>query len=124
MRHKPSPPPSEGGLWRERRDFLHVMGLTGALGMAAPLLARADAPPAPVTVSLSAIEPGQQVEVIWAGRKIYVRRRTPKEIAAARAVRLEELRDPQADEDRVQDPEWLVVIGQCTHAGCAPLAGL
>jgi ubiquinol-cytochrome c reductase iron-sulfur subunit len=50
-----------------------------------------------------------------------VRHRTPEEIKAAQDVNLAELRDPQADKDRVIKPEWLVVVGICTHLGCIPL---
>ncbi len=39
----------------------------------------------------------------------------------ARAVKMEDLKDPQKDEDRAKDPEWLVMVGVCTHLGCVPL---
>jgi ubiquinol-cytochrome c reductase iron-sulfur subunit len=60
--------------------------------------------------------------VSWRGKPVFVRRRTQAEIAAAGAVPLGTLRDPQADQDRVQPDhaEWLVVIGVCTHLGCIP----
>lgn len=48
--------------------------------------------------------------------------RTPEEIATEKAVPLESLRDPQTDEQRAQDPKFLVVIGVCTHLGCVPVA--
>ena len=44
-----------------------------------------------------------------------------KKIAEARAVKMEDLKDPQKDEDRAKDPEWLVMVGVCTHLGCVPL---
>ena len=49
--------------------------------------------------------------------------RTPEEIAEARAVNLDDLPDPQKDEDRVKEgkDEWLVMLGVCTHLGCVPL---
>ena len=39
----------------------------------------------------------------------------------AKSVKLEDLKDPQKDEDRAKDPEWLVMLGVCTHLGCVPL---
>lgn len=48
--------------------------------------------------------------------------RTAGEIDTERNVPLAELRDPQHDNDRVQKPEWLVLIGVCTHLGCVPIA--
>lgn len=62
-----------------------------------------------------------QSHFIFPGKPLFVRHRTPDEIAATRAVPMSELRDPQPDDDRVQKPEWLVVIGVCTHLGCIPI---
>ena len=72
-------------------------------------------------VDLSAIPDGQIVTVKWRGKPVFIGHRTPKEIEAARAVPLSELRDPATDESRVQRPEWLIVVGVCTHLGCVPL---
>jgi len=58
------------------------------------------------------------------GQPIFVRRRTTAEIEAARTVPLEALPDPARDEDRAPDPQWIVVSGVCTHAGCTVSAGL
>jgi len=71
-------------------------------------------------VDISAIEVGQSITVVWRGKPIFVRHRTPDEIQAAETVDLGELKDPQSDKDRVQKPEWLVMIGICTHLGCIP----
>ena len=46
---------------------------------------------------------------------------TLEEIAEAKAVKMEDLKDPQKDEDRAKNPEWLVMLGVCTHLGCVPL---
>ena len=43
------------------------------------------------------------------------------EIEAAREVKVDDLRDPQPDAERVQKPEWLIMVGVCTHLGCVPL---
>lgn len=48
--------------------------------------------------------------------------RTPSEIQTERSVDVQSLRDPQHDADRVQQSEWLVIIGVCTHLGCVPIA--
>mgnify|MGYP006271747367 CR=1 FL=1 len=76
---------------------------------------------APIEVDLSAIPEGSSVTVKWRGKPIFVRHRTPKEIKEAVDVALAQLPDPQADAQRVKKPEWLVVIGVCTHLGCIPL---
>ena len=57
----------------------------------------------------------------WRGKPVFIRHRTPDEIARANAIDGAELRDPQEDEARVQRPELLVVVGVCTHLGCVPL---
>ena len=48
--------------------------------------------------------------------------RTEDEIAKEVAVDIATLRDPEADADRAQKPEYLVIIGVCTHLGCVPIA--
>ncbi len=45
-----------------------------------------------------------------------------EDIAAANSVNMAELRDPATDASRVKNPEWLVVLGICTHLGCVPMA--
>ena len=59
--------------------------------------------------------------VAWRGKPVFIDHRTPEEIKAAEAVDVSSLRDPQADSARVKKPEWLVIIGVCTHLGCIPL---
>ncbi|KAG6554097.1 hypothetical protein Mapa_004012 [Marchantia paleacea] len=76
---------------------------------------------ASLEVNLSNIEPGATVTVKWRGKPVFIRRRTESDIKLANTVSMSELRDPQEDSARVQDPEWLVVIGVCTHLGCVPL---
>jgi ubiquinol-cytochrome c reductase iron-sulfur subunit len=113
-----------------RRDFLDLVAWsTLAVGTGAlvwPLIDQMN-PSADVLalstieVDLSQIEVGQAVTVKWRGKPIFIRHRTPEEITEAAAVPASDLRDPQADADRVQKPEWLVVLGVCTHLGCVPL---
>ena len=58
---------------------------------------------------------------VWRGKPVFIKRRTQEEIAEARAVKLEDLKHPEKDEDRAKNPEWLVMLGVCTHLGCVPL---
>jgi ubiquinol-cytochrome c reductase iron-sulfur subunit len=90
---------------------------------------------ASILVDVSGVEPGMQITVKWLGKPVFIRRRTPEEIEAARAVPVAELVDPLAgnanvapetpaqDENRALDEagEWLVMMGVCTHLGCVPL---
>ncbi|MDA8637273.1 ubiquinol-cytochrome c reductase iron-sulfur subunit [Rhodospirillales bacterium] len=74
-----------------------------------------------IEVDLSAIEVGQSITVTWRGKPVFIRRRTEAEITDAESVAIVDLPDPQNDADRVQKPEWLVMVGVCTHLGCIPL---
>ncbi|KAH7411060.1 putative cytochrome b-c1 complex subunit Rieske, mitochondrial [Cadophora sp. MPI-SDFR-AT-0126] len=76
---------------------------------------------AKVEVDLSAIPEGKNVIVKWRGKPVFIRHRTADEIKEAENVKVETLRDPQKDEDRVKKPEWLVMVGVCTHLGCVPI---
>ncbi|KAG9241267.1 Rieske [2Fe-2S] iron-sulfur domain-containing protein [Calycina marina] len=76
---------------------------------------------AKVEVDLAAIPEGKNVLIKWRGKPVFIRHRTADEIKEANAVKVESLRDPQKDEDRVKKPEWLVMVGVCTHLGCVPI---
>ncbi|KAJ0817566.1 Cytochrome b-c1 complex subunit Rieske-5 [Helianthus annuus] len=76
---------------------------------------------ASLEVDLSSIEPGTTVTVKWRGKPVFIRRRTEDDISLANSVDVNSLRDPQEDAVRVKDPEWLIVVGVCTHLGCIPL---
>ncbi|KAJ0053425.1 hypothetical protein Pint_02512 [Pistacia integerrima] len=76
---------------------------------------------ASLEVDLSSIEPGTTVTVKWRGKPVFIRRRTEEDIQLANSVDVGSLRDPQQDAERVKNPEWLIVIGVCTHLGCIPL---
>ncbi|KAF3545773.1 hypothetical protein DY000_02000527 [Brassica cretica] len=76
---------------------------------------------ASLEVDLGSIEPGTTVTVKWRGKPVFIRRRTEDDIKLANSVDLGSLRDPQEDAVRVKNPEWLVVVGVCTHLGCIPL---
>ena len=123
-----------------RRHFLTVAtvatGAVGAAFVAIPFLAswkpsaRAKAMGAPVEVDVSKLEPGAMLKVEWRGRAIFVVNRTPQMLAQLEGVDAQ-LRDPGSDESeqpafaknpaRAMKPEYLVLVGVCTHLGCAPL---
>jgi ubiquinol-cytochrome c reductase iron-sulfur subunit len=113
-----------------RRDFLYLLtGATAAVGTAAmvwPLVDNMN-PSADVLalssteVDLSSVEEGMSITVKWRGKPVFIRHRTPENIQEAEAVDVDTLRDPQADSARVEKPEWLVLVGVCTHLGCVPL---
>ncbi len=113
-----------------RRDFLILAtSAIGAIGAASAIWPFIDQmnPSADVLalstveVDLSPIAIGQSITVKWRGKPVFVRHRTEEEIEAARSVDLDELRDPQTDEARAQRPQWLIIVGVCTHLGCIPL---
>jgi ubiquinol-cytochrome c reductase iron-sulfur subunit len=113
-----------------RRDFLYLaaagMGAVGVGCVAWPLLDTMN-PSAEVLalasteVDLGPIAEGQRITVTWRGNPVFIDHRTPEQIEQARDVEVSELPDPQTDADRVEQPEWLIVIGVCTHLGCVPL---
>lgn len=119
-------PQGEGS---SRRDFLTFAGVGMAavgggalawsfidyLNPSADVLALAS-----IEVSLEPVELGQAITVKWRGKPVFIRHRTAEDIKMAEEVDVQTLRDPQADSDRVQKPEWLVMVGICTHLGCVP----
>ena len=113
-----------------RRDFLFIA--TGAVGAVAlgsavwPLINQMNPDAstlalASTEVDIGKVEVGQIMTVKWRGNPVFVRHRTPKEIQDAQNTPMGDLKDPQSDESRVQKPEWLIVLGICTHLGCVPL---
>ncbi len=124
-----------------RRDFLYLAtGAVAAVGAAItawPFIDQMNPTTSALALGsieadLSAIKPGQQVIFTWRSHPLFVRRRTPKEIDDARAVSVASLPDPLArnanldesapatDANREIKPEWLVLVGVCTHLGCIP----
>lgn len=113
-----------------RRDFLYLtagaMGAVAAGSAVWPLVdsmnpAKDTLALATTEVDVSKIEVGQAIVAVWRGAPVFIRRRTPAEIAQAKADDAADLRDPQKDADRATRPEWLIVKGVCTHLGCIPL---
>jgi len=76
---------------------------------------------AKVEVDLATIPEGKNVIIKWRGKPVFIRHRTQGEIEEARTADWKTFRDPQPDEDRVKKPEWLVMLGVCTHLGCVPI---
>jgi ubiquinol-cytochrome c reductase iron-sulfur subunit len=115
-----------------RRDFLFTASYTlGAVGLGAtiwPLIDQMNPDEsvkalATTEVDISQVDPGKSITVLWRGKPIFIKRRTPEEIQEANSVAMEDLPDPQKDEERVKEgkKEWLVMVGVCTHLGCVPL---
>jgi ubiquinol-cytochrome c reductase iron-sulfur subunit len=126
-----------------RRDFLYIAtGAVGAIGVALtawPFIDQMNPTASALALGsieadISTIQPGQQVVLTWRSHPLFVRRRTPKEIAESRSVPLSALIDPIArnanlpddapatDQNREIKPEWLILVGVCTHLGCTPTA--
>jgi ubiquinol-cytochrome c reductase iron-sulfur subunit len=122
-----------------RRRFLTattaVVGGAGVVAAAIPFIkswepsARAKNAGAPVLADISKIEAGQRLSVLWRGQPVWIVNRTPALLATLPQVD-SRLRDPKSEMDqqpkyaqnetRSIKPEWLVVIGICTHLGCSP----
>lgn len=120
---------SKGSSPKTRRDFLILAsGAAGAVGAGSFLYpfvssmnpAEDVAAAAEVDVDIKSLQLGQAITVMWRGKPIFIRRRTPEEIQSVQEKANEKLIDPELDKDRIQKPEWLVVIGVCTHLGCVP----
>ena len=114
-----------------RRDFLFTASYTvGAVGIGSviwPLIDqmnpdKAQLALATTEVDISQVEPGKSITVLWRGKPVFIKRRTEEEINKARSVDVKDLKHPEKDEDRAKNPEWLVMLGVCTHLGCVPLS--
>jgi len=77
---------------------------------------------AKIEIKLGDIPEGKNVTFKWRGKPLFIRHRTAEEIDTEQKVDVNTLRDPQPDSDRVKKPEWLVLLGVCTHLGCVPIA--
>ena len=76
---------------------------------------------AKVEVEMASIPEGKNAIIKWRGKPVFIRHRTQDEIDEANSVDVKSLRDPESDEARTQKPEWLVMLGVCTHLGCVPI---
>ena len=122
---------NNSGKKNNRRDFLFTATYTvGAVGIGATIWPFIDQmnPDSSVKalatteVDISQIQPGKSITVLWRGKPVFIKRRTETEISEAQSVSLEELKHPENDQDRVKKPEWLVMMGICSHLGCVPLS--
>ena len=115
-----------------RRDFLMLAtGAMGTVGVASVIWPFVDSmnpaadvlSQATVDVEIKTIQPGQATTIMWQGKPVFIRRRTPDEITKVRAVVDKDMIDPQQDQSRVLQgkDEWLIVVGICTHLGCVPV---
>ena len=125
-----------------RRDFIHLLaagtaGMAG-VGVVVPLVSQMN-PDASVLalstkeVDVSSVGVGEAIKVFWQGKPVFIRHRTPEEIADAEATPLASLKDEDArnanvasaadaeDQNRATNPAFMVVVGVCTHLGCVPL---
>ena len=121
---------NNSGKKSNRRDFLFTATYSiGAVGIGATIWPFIDQMNpdksvealASTEVNISSVEPGKSITVLWRGKPVFIKRRTPEEIAEAKKVKLDDLKHPERDEDRVKKEEWLVMLGICTHLGCVPL---
>ena len=115
-----------------RRDFITTVTATvGAVGVGAavmPIVSQMNPDSsvnalASIEVDISKVKEGQEITVLWRGKPVFIKRRSKEEIEKAQKVNLKDLKDPEEDKARVKNPEWLVVLGVCTHLGCVPIGG-
>lgn len=130
--------PTPAGIDSDRRTWLLATSLMGAVAagaVAVPLVSsfapseRAKAQGASVEVDIDGLAPGEMLTVEWRGKPVWVLRRTPEMLATL--ADMPDLADPASEVDqqpayarntaRAIKPEYLVVIGICTHLGCSPV---
>ncbi|MDZ7587928.1 MAG: ubiquinol-cytochrome c reductase iron-sulfur subunit [Parasphingorhabdus sp.] len=115
-----------------RRDFINIAAVSfagaGAVATVIPLVNQMNPSAdvlalASIEVDLSAVQPGQTIKTLWRKQPVFLRNLQPAEIAAAKAVDVSSLRDPQTLDERTKPGKenWLITLGVCTHLGCVPL---
>jgi len=130
---------NNGDVNHGRRRFLvgatSVIGGVGAVGVAVPFVsswqpsAKAEAAGAPRRLNVSKIKEGERVTLEWRGQPVWVVRRTQEMLGRLDGI-TDRLQDPESKDDqqptyvsgtyRSVKPEFLVVVGICTHLGCSP----
>jgi ubiquinol-cytochrome c reductase iron-sulfur subunit len=114
-----------------RRDFINIAAVSaagvGVVGLLYPLINQMNPSAdilalASIEVDISKIAEGQAIKTLWRKQPVFVRHLTAAEIAAANAVPLGELRDPQTLAERTKPgkEQWLITMAVCTHLGCVP----
>lgn len=131
---------SKEGVNQTRRRVLTgatcAVGAVGVVGAAVPFVAswqpsaKAKAAGAPVKIDIGKIQPGEMITEAWRGKPVYVLRRTPEALATLEAQE-DRLRDPVSKDSEQPDyvdlknrsikEEYLIMVGLCTHLGCAPM---
>jgi len=96
---------------------LAVINAVASLSASADVLALAA-----VEVDLKNVNPGQVITVKWRGKPVFIKHRTEAQIKEVADTNTAELRHAQTDAERVKDPNWLIVLGVCTHLGCVPIS--
>ena len=125
-------PGDEAGDGVRRRDFINIAAVSfagaGAATVLLPLINQMNPSAdvlalASIEVDITAIKEGQAIKTIFRKQPLFIRHLTAKEIAAADAVPVASLRDPQTLEQRTAagKKQWLITMGVCTHLGCVPL---
>lgn len=113
-----------------RRDFLNLTAASvtafGAAAVAWPFISSLNPSKdvlalSSTEVDISQIAEGQAITVMWRGKPVFIRHRTAAEIEQAKKDDTAEMKDPQPDEERAEKPEFLILVGVCTHLGCIPL---
>ncbi len=130
----------DGEIDKHRRRFLTTAAtVVGGAGVAASTIpfisnmtpsAKTKATGGPVEVDISELKPGQRLTVKWQGKPVWIIRRDDKTLSDLETLN-SEVRDPQSNVDqqppyakntyRSRNPDFLVVIGLCTHLGCSPI---
>ncbi|MDE2344229.1 MAG: ubiquinol-cytochrome c reductase iron-sulfur subunit [Betaproteobacteria bacterium] len=110
-----------------RRDFLGALTASvagaGAIAACVPFV-KSMSPSsdvldkATVEIDISKIGTGQEKTVAWQGKPVFILHRTPEMISEMKSSKGG--KDPEPDSKRIQHPEWLIVVGICTHLGCVP----
>ena len=125
-------PGDEAGDGVRRRDFINIAAVSfagaGAATVLLPLINQMNPSAdvlalASIEADITAIKEGQAIKTIFRKQPLFIRHLTAKEIAAADAVPVASLRDPQTLEQRTAagKKQWLITMGVCTHLGCVPL---
>ena len=131
--HRPAVIGDSGGeVGPRRRDFINIAAVSfagvGAATVVIPLVTQMNPSAdvlalASIEVDISAIKEGQAIKTIFRKQPLFIRHLTAAEIAAANAVPVDSLRDPQTLAERTKpgNMQWLITMGVCTHLGCVPL---
>lgn len=101
------------GMYGTKTELIHFFSYMAA---AQDVLAMAT-----IEIDISKVAPGACLSFKWRGKPLFVKNRTGAEIDAENKTPLSSLRDPEAPDKRTTKPEWLIVIGVCTHLGCVPI---